>query len=67
MGDWKRTGDAQDTPSVVLLNWLRQTMGTSYTADHLHEIDPDPANYPHYYTRHDQPDVDRRAKNRRWF
>ncbi len=43
-----------DTASTVLRNWLNRVMGPNWVADG-ESPDPDPAAYPHYYTRHDQP------------
>ena len=54
--DWKRIGDAQDTASTILRNWLQAVMGPNYTAEHLNEIDKSRENYPEYWTRNDMQD-----------
>lgn len=63
--DWKRIGPWQDVYSIVRANWLRITG----SVEESEQPDPDPANYPDYYTRHDQPDNPKGhyTRRRRWF
>ena len=58
-----------DTKTTVLVNWLTRVMGPAYTADHLEEVDTSRENFPHYYTRRDQPNDPKGhyTKKRRWF